>query len=123
MNQLSPLILIEQLPLLRPLAFISCRITSIHVFFDLPCALLTCPKLIRSTRRTGASAGLCRTRLNHRRRFSLIFTYILYRINRRPEECLFKKDMEDSASCTSISSRFSRQVSGRKRKGLNQEQQ
>ena len=43
---------------LRPLASISCRITSIHVFFGLPCALLTCPNLIRSTRRTGAFVSL-----------------------------------------------------------------
>ena len=45
-------------PSLRPLASISCRITSIHVFFGLPCALLTCPNLIRSARRTGASVSL-----------------------------------------------------------------
>ena len=43
------------------LASISSRITSIHVFLGLPCAFLTCPKLIRSTRRTGASIGLRRT--------------------------------------------------------------
>jgi len=43
---------------LRPLASVSCRITSIHVIFGLPCALLICPKLIRSTCRTGASVGL-----------------------------------------------------------------
>ena len=51
----------SNMPSLRPLASISCRITSIHVFFGLPCALLTCPKLICSTRRTGASVGLRRT--------------------------------------------------------------
>ena len=38
---------------LRPLASISCRITSIHVFFGLSCSLLTCPNLICSTRQTG----------------------------------------------------------------------
>ena len=37
--------LLSNMPSLRPLAAISCRITSIHVFFSLPCALLTCPKL------------------------------------------------------------------------------
>ena len=41
----------SNMPTLRPLASISCRITSIHVFFGLRCALLTCPKLICSTRR------------------------------------------------------------------------
>ena len=56
---------------LRPLASISCRITSIHIFFGLPCVLLTCPNLIRSSHRTGASVGLRRTWLNHRKRFSL----------------------------------------------------
>jgi len=66
----------SNMPSLRPLASISCRITSIHVFFGLPYALLTCPKLIRSTRRTGASVGLRRTWPNHRRRFSLIFSFI-----------------------------------------------
>ena len=49
------------MPSLRPLASISCRITSIHVFFGLPCALLICPKLIRFTSQTGASIGLRRT--------------------------------------------------------------
>ena len=44
----------SNMPSLRHLASISCRITSIHVFFGLPCALLTCPKLIRSTRWTDA---------------------------------------------------------------------
>ena len=56
----------SNMPSLRPLASISCHITSIHVFFGLPCALLTCPKLIRSTRRTDASVGLRRTWPNHR---------------------------------------------------------
>ena len=51
----------SNIPSLRPLASVSCRITSIHVFFGLPCALLTCPKLIRSTRQTGASVNLRRT--------------------------------------------------------------
>ena len=59
---------------LRPLASISCRITFMHVFFGLSFAHLTCPKLISSTRRTGASVGLCRSRLNHHRRFCLIFS-------------------------------------------------
>jgi len=72
----------SNMPSLRPLASISCHITSIQVFFGLPCALLTCPNLIRFTRWTDASVGLRRTRPNHRRRFSLIFssietTYIL----------------------------------------------
>jgi len=40
------------MPSLRPLASISCRITSIHVFFDLPCALLTCSNLIRCGQNT-----------------------------------------------------------------------
>jgi len=66
----------SNMPSLRPLASISYRITSIHDFFGLPCALLTCPKLIRSTRRTGASVGLCRTWSNHRTQFSLIFSSI-----------------------------------------------
>ena len=51
----------SNMPSLRPLTSISCRITSIHVFFGLPCAILTCPKLICSTRRTGASVDLRRT--------------------------------------------------------------
>ena len=51
----------SNMPSLRLLASISCRITSIHVFFDLPCALLTCSNLIRSTRRTGTSVGLRHT--------------------------------------------------------------
>ena len=51
----------SNMPSLRPLTSISCRITSIHVFFGLPCALLTCPKLICFTRRTEASVGLRRT--------------------------------------------------------------
>ena len=66
----------SNMPSLRPLAFISCHITSIHVFFGLPCALLTCPKLIRSTRRTGVSVGLRRTWPSHRKRFSFIFSFI-----------------------------------------------
>ena len=66
----------SNMPSLRPLASISCPITSIHVFFSLPCSLLTYPKLIRSIRQTGASVGLCRTWPNHRRRFSLIFSSI-----------------------------------------------
>ena len=66
----------SNMPSPRPLASISCRITFIHVFFDLPSALLTCPNLIRSTRRTGASVCLRLTWPNHRRRFSLIFSYI-----------------------------------------------
>jgi len=86
MDQLSPLIPSSNMPSLRPLAFISCCITSIHVFFGLPCALLTCPNWIRSTRQTGASIGLRHTWPNHRRWFSLIFssigaTLILVRIS------------------------------------------
>ena len=46
---------------LRPLAFVSFRITFIYVLFGLPCALLTCFKVIRSTRRTDASVSLRRT--------------------------------------------------------------
>ena len=61
MDQLSHSFLSSNMPSLRPLASISCRITSIHVFFGLPCALLTYPNLIRSTRRTGASVVLRRT--------------------------------------------------------------
>ena len=76
MDQLSPLIPIKLYASLRPLASISCHITSIHVYFGLPCALLTCPNLIRSTRRAGAYVGLHRTWPNHRRRFSLIFSSI-----------------------------------------------
>ena len=45
-------------------------------FLRSPCALLTCPKLICSTRRTGESVGLHRTWPNHRRRFYLIFSSI-----------------------------------------------
>ena len=66
----------SNMPSLRALASISCRITSIHVFFGLPCALLTCLKLIRSTRQSGASVCLRRTWSNHRRQFSFIFSYI-----------------------------------------------
>ena len=47
----------SNMPSLRPFAFISCHITSLHVFFGLPCALLTCPNLICFTHRTGASLG------------------------------------------------------------------
>ena len=47
----------SNMPSLRPLASISCHITSIHVFFGLLFALLTCPKLIRSTRRTDTSVA------------------------------------------------------------------
>jgi len=64
------------MPSLRLLASISCRITSIHVFFGLPCALLICPNLIRSTRQTGAFIGLRRTWPNHHMPFSLIFSFI-----------------------------------------------
>jgi len=64
------------MPSLRPLASISCRITYIHVFFGLLCALLTCPNLIPSTRLIGISVGLCRTWPNHRTWFSLIFSSI-----------------------------------------------
>ena len=63
------------MPSLKPLASISCRITSIHVFFNLPCAHLTCLNLIRSTRRSGASVRLRRTWPNHRRRFSHLLFY------------------------------------------------
>jgi len=63
---------------LRPLASISCRIISIHVFFGLPCALLICSNLISSTRRTGVSVGLRCTWPNYRRRFSLILSYHLH---------------------------------------------
>ena len=66
----------SNMPSLRPLASISCRITSIHVFFGLPCALLTCPNLIRSTRQTGTFVVLRYTWPNHRRWFSLIFSSI-----------------------------------------------
>ena len=38
--------LLSNMPSLRLLAFISYRITSIHVFFGLPCTLLTCPNLL-----------------------------------------------------------------------------
>jgi len=55
MDQLSPLITIEQYAFTKTFSlYILSYITSIHVFFGLPCALLTCPKLIRSARRTGA---------------------------------------------------------------------
>ena len=66
----------SNMPSLRPLTSISCHITYIHVFFGLLCALLTCPNLIRSTRRADSSVGLRRTWPNHRRRFSLIFSSI-----------------------------------------------
>jgi len=65
----------SNMPSLRPLASISCRITSIYIFFGLPCALLTCPNLIRFTRRTSASVGLRRTWPNHRRQFSYLLFY------------------------------------------------
>ena len=68
--------LLSNIPSLRPLAAISYRITSIHVFLGLSFALLTCTKLISSTRRTGASVCLRRTLPNYRRRFSLIFSSI-----------------------------------------------
>ena len=67
----------SNMPSLIPLASISCRITSIHVFFGLLSALLTCSNLICSTRWTDASVGLLRTWPNHRRRFSLIFFFIV----------------------------------------------
>ena len=54
----------SNMPSLRPLPSISCCISSIHVFFGLSCALLTCSNLIHSTRWTGASVGLRRTRLS-----------------------------------------------------------
>ena len=63
----------SNMPSLRPLTSISCRITFIHVFFGLPCALLACHKLICST---STSVGLRRTWPNHCRRFSLIFSSI-----------------------------------------------
>ena len=66
----------SNMPSLRPLASISCRITSIHVFFGLPCALLTCPNLICSIRRTDASVGLRYTWSNHHRQFFLVFSSI-----------------------------------------------
>ena len=66
----------SNMPSLRPLASISCRITSIYIFFGLSCTLLTCPNLICSTYRTGASVSLRRTWPNHCRRFSLIFSSI-----------------------------------------------
>ena len=69
-------ILSSNMPSLRPLASISCRITSIHIFFSLPCALLICPNLIRFTRQPDASVSLRRTWPNHCRRFSLIFSSI-----------------------------------------------
>ena len=80
------LFLSSNMPPLRPLTSISCHITTIHVFFGLSCALLTCPDLIRYTHRTGASVGLSRTLPNHHRWFSLIFfcigdTPILVRIS------------------------------------------
>ena len=66
----------SNMPSLRPLTSISCRITSIYVFFGLSCALLICLKLIRYTRRTGASISLRCTWPKHRRRSSLIFSSI-----------------------------------------------
>jgi len=65
------------MPSLRPLASISCRIASIHVLFGLLCAFLTCPKLICSTRQTGASVSVRRTWPNYHRQFSLIFSSIV----------------------------------------------
>ena len=65
MDQLSPLIPIEQYAFTKTF---SLNILSYYLhpyFFGLPCALLTCPNLIRSTRRTGASIGLRRTMLNY----------------------------------------------------------
>ena len=50
---------------IRRLVSISCRITSIHVFFDSPCTFLTCPNLIRSTRQTDASVSLRHTWPSH----------------------------------------------------------
>ena len=47
------------MPSLRPLASISCRITSIHVFFGLPCALITHPNLIRSIRQIVSTQPKC----------------------------------------------------------------
>jgi len=55
------LFLSNNMPSFRHLGSISCCITSIHIFFGLPFALLTCSKLIRSTRQTGTSVGLRRT--------------------------------------------------------------
>ena len=75
-GSVSPLIPIEQ--------YVFTKTFSLHIlsyylhpcFLRSPCALLTCLKLIRSTRRTGASVSLRRTWPNHLRRFFLIFSSI-----------------------------------------------
>ena len=67
MDQLSPIIPIEQYAFTKTFSFYIFRITSIHVFFDPPCVFLTCLNMICSTRRTGASLDLRRTWSNHRR--------------------------------------------------------
>ena len=76
MDQLSPLIPIEQYAFIKTF---SLYILSYHLhpcFLRSPLALLTCPNLICSTRRTSASVGLCRIWPNHRMQFSLIFSSI-----------------------------------------------
>ena len=62
------------------IVIISFRFISIHIFFGLLCALLTCPNLICSTHQTGASVGLRRTWPNHCTRFSHLLFYRDYAI-------------------------------------------
>jgi len=76
MDHLSSLIPIEQYAFTKTFSLYILSYYLHPCFFRLLCALLACPNLICSTRRTDASVGLCRTLPNHRRCFYLIFSFI-----------------------------------------------
>ena len=76
MDHLYPLIPIEQYVFTKTFGLYILSYCLHLCFLRFPCTLLTCPKLIYSTRQTGASVGLRRTWSNHHRQFSLIFSSI-----------------------------------------------